>query len=144
MGGFKNIKSHEGVKFSTEYQPRRRRISTKFLSELLTKTLNNKTEIFVDGIDVVTGLPATVKVTMPTKNAIIHALLKQAARGNMVALKEIFDRIEGRAMQPVELAGAGGTDLNPQQIIFIPADSLTDEQLEKYLNENNGHKSLPQ
>lgn len=84
--------------------------STKFLTAMLTKNLKAKKEITVEGIDIVTGKPTKIKVPMPTKEVIIHALLRQAAKGNMVAIKEVFDRTEGKSPQP--LVGKDGEDIN--------------------------------
>lgn len=57
----------------------------------------------VTGIDPLTDKQITIRVPMPTREVIIGALLRQAAKGNLMAIKEIFDRTEGKAMQPVEI-----------------------------------------
>lgn len=107
----------QGVKFSKEYQPVNRRTSTKFLTALLTKNLNKKKDIEIEGIDTTTGEKTRIKVTMPTKEAIIHALLKQAENGNINAIREVLDRVEGKAMQPMELTGEGGGPLEVKTIL---------------------------
>lgn len=111
MGGFKNIRPDEGIKFSKENQPVNRRKSTKFLTDLLTKNLKVKKDIEIEGIDTVTGLKVRIKVAMPTKDVIVQALLRQAAKGNMIAIKEVFDRTEGKAPQPLTGEDGGPIEL---------------------------------
>ena len=41
------------------------------------------------------------------KELIAEALVKEALKGNVKALKEFGDRIDGKAMQNVEVAGQG-------------------------------------
>ena len=54
-GGKSNIQSSDGIPFSSEHQPKNRRKSVKFLTDLLTKNLKDKQEILIQGIDVETG-----------------------------------------------------------------------------------------
>ena len=42
---------------------------------------------------------------MSTRDVIIQALLRQAAKGNMIAIREIFDRLEGKTLQLIDLDG---------------------------------------
>lgn len=39
---------------------------------------------------------------------IVDKLLEEAEGGNMVAIKELFDRLDGRAVQATELSGPDG------------------------------------
>lgn len=136
-GGHKNIKHSDGKDFSKENQPANRgRKSTKFLTDLLTKNLKVKKEITIDGIDVVTGKPVKVKIAMPTKEIIVQALVRQAAKGNMIAIKEIFDRTEGRVAQALEHSGKDGKDLPPMPLLFLSADKLSEDQIQEYINKN--------
>jgi hypothetical protein len=102
-GGKGNIKGYEGNTFSKDNQPTNRRKSTKFLTDLLTKELDGKKEILIEGIDPDTGQPRKIKVPMPTKETIVQALLRKAGKGDMLAIKEVFDRIEGKAPQALDL-----------------------------------------
>jgi len=105
-GGYKNITGAEGNKFSSTNQPKSNgRKPTKILTALLNRQLQAKKDITVQGIDVVTGKKTTVKIPMPTKDIIIGALLREAAKGNMNAIREVFDRMEGKAVQPMETTG---------------------------------------
>lgn len=102
-GGKSNIGPGDGKVFTPSYQPKNRRKSVKFLSELLVKDLNRKKEVLITGIDVVTGKEATIKVIKPSKECIVIALLKEAAKGNVTAIREIFDRIEGKPIFTAEV-----------------------------------------
>lgn len=122
-GGKNNISGTDGNNFSSTNQPKNRRKSTKFLTDLLTRNLKKKREIEIEGIDILTGQKVKVKVPMPTKDVIVQALLRQAAKGNIIAIKEIWDRLEGRSVQSIELSGKDGKEFNqPAQILILPPD----------------------
>lgn len=111
------LTGQEGKKFSSTYQPTNRRKSVKFLTELLTKELKGKKRtIEIEGIDVTTGKKTRIRVDMPTKQNIVQALLRQAARGNMVAIKEVFDRMEGKPEQPIDFLG--NLNLTKEEVVF--------------------------
>lgn len=135
-GGNKNITGADGKLYSNEYQPKNRRKSTKFLTELLTKNLKVKKEITIDGIDTTTGLPTKIKIPMPTKDVIVQALLRQAAKGNMIAIKEVFDRTEGKSIQGLELTGKDGKPIetNNNHVHEVVFKKFNDTQIE---NDNN-------
>ena len=103
-GGRNNINGEDGIQFSKTNQPKNRRKSTKFLTDLLTKELKGKKEITIEGINPETGLLTKVIVNKPTREQIIQALLRQASKGNILAIKEIFDRTEGKTKQEVGLS----------------------------------------
>ena len=132
-GGFKNISGNDGNKFSSENQPTNRRKSTKFLTDLLTKELHGKEEITIKGVDVETGKPATIRITMPTKRNIVQALLKKACSGDVPAIKEIFDRLEGKAPQALELSGKEG---GPVDFSVANLPYVSNEDLLRYLDEH--------
>lgn len=44
-------------------------------------------------------------------NLIVEALLSKAEEGDISAIKEVFDRMEGKAVAKTELTGAEGGDL---------------------------------
>jgi hypothetical protein len=104
-GGYGNITAADGKPFKKGYTPSiySGRKNTKMLTDLLTKNLKTKKEITVTGTDILTGKTATVKIAMPTKEVIVGALLRQAAKGNINAIREVFDRVDGKTIQPVEL-----------------------------------------
>lgn len=112
-GGKGNLRgAADGVPFSKENQPKNRRKSTKFLTDLLTKNLKTKKDIEIEGIDIETGRKTKIKVPMPTRDVIVQALLRQAAKGNMIAIKEVFDRVEGKAPQPITGEEGGPVQVN--------------------------------
>lgn len=51
------------------------------------------------------------------------ALIDKGLEGDMAALKELGDRLEGKAMQGIELTGANGG------AVVIRAEQLTDDEL---------------
>lgn len=114
-GGRGNINGNDGKLFSSEHQPDNYRKPTKFLTELLIKELNSEEEIIIEGIDTITGKSTKVRVPMPTQRQVVQALLRQAKKGNVNAVREVYDRVEGKAPQPLEHSGPGGS---PLQLIF--------------------------
>jgi hypothetical protein len=125
-----NINPHGGKKFSKEYQPERRRVSTKFMTDLLVKELKGERNIEIKGIDPETGLEKTVRVPMPTKQTIIQALLRAAASGNTKAIEIVLDRTEGKVPQP--LTGQDGEPLIPKT--DVDYSKLSDEVLTAIIN----------
>jgi len=63
---------------------------------------------------------------MPTREVIVQALLRQAAKGNMIAIKEVFDRIEGKAPQPL-VGGEGGAIEVSTTLLQDIADKINGE-----------------
>ncbi len=88
--------SNIGRRFSSDNQPKNRRKSVKFLSELLEKKLNKKAEVILEGIDIETGEKRKFRIENPTKEILVNTLLQKASRGNIQAIREVFDRIEGK------------------------------------------------
>ena len=60
------------------------------------------------------------------KYAIVKALYKQAVKGNIQAIKEYGDRIDGRAKQSIELEA---------DIKVTEYEKLTDDQIDEKFNE---------
>lgn len=107
-GGYKNIGKHMGNTFSSTNQPKiRGRKPTKMLTDMLTRELKQKKDITIKGIDVETGKETTIRVPMPNKEVLIQALLRQAAKGNINAIREVFDRVEGKAAQAIDVTSLG-------------------------------------
>lgn len=44
-------------------------------------------------------------------DAVVKSVIAEAMNGNMVAAKEIFDRLEGKPVQQTELTGADGGEI---------------------------------
>ncbi len=124
-GGKNNIRFEDGKPFSSTNQPTNRRKSTKLLTDLLTKELKQKKEIELEGIDTTTGQKARIKIPMPTKEVLIQALLRQAAKGNINAIREVFDRVEGKAMQNIDLTTMGDK-MNTSPILQIMPVQVAD------------------
>lgn len=135
-GGYKNIQPSDGKQFSSDNQPRNRRKSTQFLTDLLTKQLNKKKEVVVDAYDPETGQRIKAKIINPTKDIIIMALLRKAAQGDVRALNLVFERIEGKAKVFMELTGGGGEPLMPKKSI----ENISTEDLERLLTEADGQQ----
>lgn len=55
----------------------------------------------------------------PYKNAIVTKLLQKAAKGDIKAIQEIFDRTEGKAKQEIKHDGLVNT---PMQVEIIKSD----------------------
>lgn len=125
-GGYNNINGSDGKLYSKDYQPVNRRKSTKFLTELLTKQLKSKKEqdIIIEGIDIVTNRPAKVRVSVVTKEAVIQAWLKQCSKGNMLAIRELLDRVEGKIPQPLVGKDGSSIDLSVTNLPNIPTEDL--------------------
>jgi hypothetical protein len=92
----------------------------KFLTNLLLKELKGPAEIIVEGVDVETGKPVKCRVSTVNKKEIVLALLKEAKRGNVLAIREVLDRVEGKTPQAVNLTDNEGNAV-PIQLIFQAA-----------------------
>lgn len=101
------LKDGAKTRFSSTNQPKNYRKSTKMLTEMLLKDLAAKKDIIVEGIDVLTGEKRKVRVPVPTKAIITRALLTKAAKGDVYAIKEVFDRVEGKPQQQMDITSDG-------------------------------------
>ena len=88
------------------------------LTTLLNKLLDEEIEIE----DAETHLKRKIKKA----ELVTVALLKQAAKGNVKAIREIMDRIDGKVPQKIGLTGVDGGALIPPQIIFAPISPRQD------------------
>lgn len=102
MRGDPNIKN-KGKKFSSEYQPQNRRTSTKFLTDILIKNLEGNKEVIMEGFDCITNEKRKFRVAFPTQEIIMMALARKAAAGDIVAIREILDRVEGKPVFTAEV-----------------------------------------
>ena len=95
--------------FSETNQPERRGDQTEAgkargrkgaMTSALVVALNRETDEIVDG--------------KPTKKLaqIVRQLVNKAGDGDLQAIKEVFDRIDGKAMQALELSGLDGKPID--------------------------------
>lgn len=61
----------------------------------------------------------------PTKRITMIAdkLVEKAAEGDIQAIKEVFDRTEGKAMQALELSGADGAPIELVKRVIVDGGS---------------------
>lgn len=86
-----------GKKFSKENQPKNRRKSKKLMTDALIQLITiPKKEVIIDGVDLESGEMRKFKVVVPDSKDIIDALVNKAISGDVSAMREIFDRIEGK------------------------------------------------
>lgn len=71
-------------------------VGTKSLSTILKNMLEEEIDV---------ELEDGTKQKKPFQDVIIRALIKQAKKGNMKAIQEIFDRVEGRPNQSIQVDG---------------------------------------
>lgn len=57
--------------------------------------------------DAILAKEALIKAYLENIKPINEALIKKAKAGDMVAIKELHDRVYGRSMQPMELEAKG-------------------------------------
>ena len=77
--------------------PKGRPKGTKNLSSLLKDMLNEKVDVLIDG----------KKVQKEFQETIIRKLILKAAAGDIKAIAEIFDRVEGKAKQAISHESEG-------------------------------------
>lgn len=67
--------------------------------------------------------PATGKMRkMSIGELASYAIAQKASKGDVIAYREILDRLDGKVVQPMEHAGAGGSPLAPPiiNVEFVP------------------------
>jgi hypothetical protein len=123
----------DAVKFSSEYQPanRGRKTATRAWKDVLADMMPDEGYLSFRDVQELgeDGKPTgnafrTGRVKMATQEMIVMAAIKQAMKGNMVAIDKIWSRMDGMPVQPL----ANDPD-NP----LIP--SLTKEEIEYKLAE---------
>lgn len=109
----------EGKKFSSEYQPERngRKPATRAWKDVLASMMPEEGYLQFKDVQEVdeNGKPTgnvfrAARVKMATQEMITLAAIKQAMKGDMRAIVPIWERMDGKATQPIE-----GTD---KPIIF--------------------------
>ena len=78
----------------------------------ILKKLAKKRLIVKDDIDGVFR-----RMTVAEQIGLVH--IAKILSGDVQALKEYYDRVDGKVAQPMEHAGAGGAPLAPAQITFV-------------------------
>lgn len=58
------------------------------------------------------------------KVAIAEALLKEALKGNVAAIKELGDRLDGKAKQAIEMTGADREPIDVNSLVALRAASV--------------------
>jgi hypothetical protein len=86
-----NIEKHKFEKGKSG-NPEGRPKGSKNLSTILREMLNEEVEVIVDG----------KRERKKFQDIIIRKLIKKANSGNLRAIREIFDRVEGKARQFIE------------------------------------------
>jgi len=98
------------VPFKEGHDPKRKgngRKPGKALTTILTELLEKNCPKGIMDLEFIKKL--SVKKKLTTKEAIALRLMHSALDdGNLYAIKEIFDRLEGRTKQPIEHLGEGG------------------------------------
>lgn len=80
----------------------------RMLSTILKDKLNGKEFIIMKDVELLdkkykpTGEKVNVQIQIPNKEQIVYALLHEAKQGNIRAMENIWDRMEGKAPQFIE------------------------------------------
>lgn len=95
------------TQFSTTYQP-----ANETKSEAVAAS-NRKRKVMTDALMIALQREVDKGDGQPTKriNMIAEKLAEKAAEGDIQAIKEVFDRTEGKAMQAIEASGPDGAPL---------------------------------
>ncbi len=110
------------------------------LTNILRETINNGLNFQIYTGELIneknepTGKTVRIRVQHPTGKAIASKVLKMAAKGNMRAIEFVFDRLEGKQTQPIEVEN--------KPVIYQPPEALSKmsnkqliEQLKQLENE---------
>lgn len=111
MANPENIQGHE-FKPGQSGNPAGRPKGSKSLSTVLKEMLEEEITVSID------GQPAGKK---PFKEVIVRRLLKAANDGDIKAIGTIFDRVDGKAPQHIEIANPDGESFNTSsthEVIF--------------------------
>jgi len=93
------------------------------LTNILRETINNGLNFQIYTGELIneknepTGKTARIRVQHPTGEAIASKVLKMAAKGNMRAIEFVFDRLEGKQTQPIEVEN--------KPVIYQPPEALS-------------------
>ena len=110
------------AKFSKKNQP-----DTGGAGEVIAKS-NTKRRIMTDALMLALNREVEDCDGKPTKQLAIIAkkLTEKAAEGDTQAIKEIFDRTDGKAMQAMELSGPDGGPMETKWTVEIKDAKPTD------------------
>ena len=124
-------KDGEKTRFSSTNQPatQGRKTNVRAWKDVLADMMPEEGYLTFDKAQVLDGdgkptgeVVERVRVKMATQEMIVMAAIKQAMKGNMAAIEKIWDRMDGKASQPIE-----GT-------LKTQFSDLTEEQLTERLN----------
>lgn len=107
-----------GKQFSSTYQPtnlKEKRDSIKMLTDLLKKELDSNREVIVEGRDINTGKVTRIKMSSPSKEVIVNALLIAAANGNLKAIDMVWNRVEGLPVQKLKISDGDNDSDNGEE-----------------------------
>lgn len=131
-------KDREKTQFSETRQPENRK-GPNTISGFLKEEIESDGYMIVEDAEVFdpitkkpTGEKVTVRIKLVTGKAVARRLLAVANKGNVVAIKEVMDRTEGKVPDKTQFSNAPGEALKFQNV--------TDADLDKALAilEKNG------
>lgn len=96
----KLIESGKSTRFSSTNQPKRRR---KSLKKILNDVLDNEGFMVIGEGDFEVQKDGTCHVFIPDLRKVCVSLVKQASEGDLQAINMIFDRIEGKPGQSLQV-----------------------------------------
>ena len=116
-GGYGNIKAGDGNTFSSENQPENRKTKNT-ISGFLKEEIESDGYMIVEDAEIYdpetkkpTGEKVTVRIKLVTGKAVARRLLAVANKGNVVAIKEVMDRTEGKVPDKTQFSNAPGESL---------------------------------
>jgi len=110
--------------------PKGRPPGTVGLTSVLREALNNETNFQIYTGELInkknepTGTMVRIRVQLPTAKAIASKVLKMATRGNMKAIEFVFDRLEGKQSQPIEVERKFEVYTPPEDLIKMSNKQL--------------------
>lgn len=131
MAGYKKIDKEAGAKtqFSSENQPENRK-SPSTISGFLKEEIESDGYMIVEDAEIYdpetkkpTGEKVTVRIKLVTGKAVARRLLAVANKGNVVAIKEVMDRTEGKVPDKTQFSNAPGEALKFQNVTDAELDA---------------------
>ena len=100
------------------------RAKGNFLSRILKNVIDTDGSMLIENVEIVdpetkelTGETFSfAKIILPNTEAIVHTLLRKAIKGDTKAIEFIFDRLEGKALQPFQQISDEGPEINLEQL----------------------------
>lgn len=114
-----NPQNLKPIQKGTVLNPAGREKGSKNLTTYLKELLNMEVNVMQKHAN---GAPAGI-VKMTYRDKILKALATKASNGDVRAIIEIFDRVEGKAKQSVELSG----EVNQNITVYNKLDQITNK-----------------